>query len=66
MEDLYKQEELIFFDLGNGLKGHGKICGVTDNGNPIIGHGYIIELATPIENYSYTHIKVYNSQIKKI
>ena len=62
-KNLYTQGTKVFFDLGY-LKGSGKICGITDNGNPIIGHGYIIELSKPIESYPYTHIKVYNNQIK--
>ena len=55
----YVQDQQISFDLGDGVhKGEGWVCGVF---GPII----IVRLATPFDNYPFTHIYVVDNQIKQ-
>ncbi len=64
MENLkYKQNDLVKFDLKNGVSGIGEVLGLSHTEMPVIGVGYIIRVihntgdaAIPNETYPFTHI----------
>lgn len=69
---MFKQNQKIEFN-DSVVKGIGKICGVANNGLPIIGVGYIVSIESVEclnENdkitYDYTHIVMYECYIKEI
>lgn len=64
MEKLkFKQNDLVKFDLKNGVSGVGEVLGLAHAGIPVLGVGYIIrvvhntgEVSIPSDVYPFTHI----------
>ena len=64
MEKLkFKQNDLVKFDLKNGVSGVGEVVGLAHTGIAILGVGYIIrvvhntgKVSIPSEIYPFTHI----------
>lgn len=61
----YKENDLVKFDLKNGVSGIGEVCGMTHIEMPVIGVGYIIRVvhntgtvSIPNDGYPFTHIGV--------
>jgi hypothetical protein len=59
----FKQNDLVKFDLKNGVSGIGEVLGLSHASMPIIGVGYIIRVvhntgtvSIPNEVYPFTHI----------
>jgi hypothetical protein len=54
------------------ISGNGTICGVSNTGIPGLGRGYIVEINdirhsdNVSVNYPYTHMIVYESQLKEL
>lgn len=44
----------------------GRVCGVSSAKQPILGAGYIIELAQPLAEYPYSHIIAYETYMTKV
>lgn len=44
----------------------GTVCGLATTSQPILGSGYIIELAQPLIDYPYSHVLAYSSYMKKV
>ena len=60
----YKQDDLV--ELVNyGISTIGKICGISQTGQPLLGETYIIEILDKIDNFDFTHIAVPELYLKK-
>lgn len=62
----YKQGDIVQVKNFTPFDFCGKVCGQSTNKQPILGMGYIIELAQPLIDYPYSHIIAYECYMTKI
>lgn len=64
-EYTYTQDQKVIFDNGV-IKGTGKVVGVANSAQAVIGHSYIIEPDSPIKNqtYPFTHFVCFEVHMK--
>jgi hypothetical protein len=63
----FKQGDLVEFDirLQNGsIKGIGEINGVSSTEQAVIGHGYVIRLFKKVKDYNFSHMVLFENQLK--
>mgnify|MGYP001585025273 CR=1 FL=1 len=60
---MYKQNDLVKFEISGIMTGSGRVVGKSREALPILGCGYIIEVldshpSLPTAEYAYSHIAV--------
>jgi len=56
----------VSFDFKNGVFGEGVVCGVFNNGTPILGLGYIVRPTKLSIPYEYSTVSVFENQMELI
>lgn len=64
----YEQGQRVYFNMGNDIKGWGKVCGSFTDEMPPIGRGWIIEPEEPVPFdkavYPFSHFVAFGCQIR--
>lgn len=60
-----KQGQKVEFNNGS-IKGTGVICGISSNGLPLLGKGYIILPDEKITEYNFSHISMHEVYLNPI
>lgn len=61
-----QQGDRVYFEMGGPQlpRGFAKICGCSSEPLPVLGRQWIVELEIPLTTYPFTHIVLFDSQIK--
>jgi len=62
----FKQGDIVQVKNFTSFDFCGKVCGIANNKQPILGAGYIVELSQPLIEYPYSHILVYETYMTKV